>query len=168
MPAPWGSCAWVGHSSGRQPDPWASLGETASCTQVEAVLLPLLGTSSASAYLDHSCGKDRDRGGVRDDTGTNDTDTSYIDVHTYVFPVDSEVLEGRDDVLFNFVTLRPAQCLDHSWGSEMPRHGSIPGSESSPGGGHGNPLQCFCLESPWTEEPGGLLSIRSQSWARLK
>ena len=26
--------------------------------------------------------------------------------------------------------------------------GSIPGSERSPGGGHGNPLQCSCLENP--------------------
>ena len=25
---------------------------------------------------------------------------------------------------------------------------SIPGSERSPGGGHGNPLQCSCLENP--------------------
>ena len=26
--------------------------------------------------------------------------------------------------------------------------GSIPGTERSPGGGHGNPLQCSCLENP--------------------
>ena len=26
--------------------------------------------------------------------------------------------------------------------------GSIPGLGSSPGGGHGDPLQCSCLESP--------------------
>ena len=26
--------------------------------------------------------------------------------------------------------------------------GSIPGSERSPGGGHGNPLQDSCLENP--------------------
>ena len=39
---------------------------------------------------------------------------------------------------------------------------SIPGSERSPGGGHGNPLQYPCLENPWTEEPGGLQSIGSQ------
>ena len=29
---------------------------------------------------------------------------------------------------------------------------SIPGSGRSPGGGHGNPLQYFCLDNPWTEE----------------
>ena len=42
----------------------------------------------------------------------------------------------------------------------------------SPGGlgrssgiGNGNPLQYSCLEIPWTEEPGGLLSMGSQkSW----
>ena len=42
--------------------------------------------------------------------------------------------------------------------------GSIPGSGRSPGGGYGNPLQYSCLENPWTEEPGGLQSIGSQSW----
>ena len=37
--------------------------------------------------------------------------------------------------------------------------GSIPGLGTSPGGGHGNPLQCFCLENPmdrgaqWTIAP---------------
>ena len=39
--------------------------------------------------------------------------------------------------------------------------GSILGSGRSPGGGHGNPLQCSCLEIP-TEEPGRLQSIGSQ------
>ena len=45
---------------------------------------------------------------------------------------------------------------------EIKDAGSIPGSERSPGGGHGNPLQYPCLENPWTEEPGGLQSIGSQ------
>ena len=40
--------------------------------------------------------------------------------------------------------------------------GSIPGLGRSPGGGHGNPLQCSCGESPWTEEPDGLQSMGSQ------
>ena len=39
--------------------------------------------------------------------------------------------------------------------------GSIPGSERSPGKGHGNPFQYSCLENPWTEKPGGLKSIGS-------
>ena len=44
------------------------------------------------------------------------------------------------------------------------RHkGSIPGSRRPPGRGHSNPLQYSCLEDPWTEEPGGLPSIGSQS-----
>ena len=34
--------------------------------------------------------------------------------------------------------------------------GAIPGSGRFPGGGHGNPLQCSCLENPRTEEPGRL------------
>ena len=40
---------------------------------------------------------------------------------------------------------------------------SIPGSGRSPGGGHGNSPQCFCLRIPWTEEDGRLQSIRSQT-----
>ena len=44
--------------------------------------------------------------------------------------------------------------------------GSIPGLGRSPGEGNGNPLQYSCLGNPWTEEPGGLQSMRSQkSWA---
>ena len=31
--------------------------------------------------------------------------------------------------------------------------GSIPGSGRSPGGGHGNPLQCSCLGNPMDREP---------------
>ena len=38
--------------------------------------------------------------------------------------------------------------------------GSILGSRRSPGEGNGNPLQYSCLENPWTEEPGGLQSMR--------
>ena len=34
--------------------------------------------------------------------------------------------------------------------------GSIPGPGRSLGEGNGNPLQCSCLEIPWTEKPGGL------------
>ena len=32
--------------------------------------------------------------------------------------------------------------------------GSIPGLGRSPGGGHGNALQCSCLENSKDEEPG--------------
>ena len=34
--------------------------------------------------------------------------------------------------------------------------GLIPGSGRSPREGNGNPLQYYCLEIPWTEEPGRL------------
>ena len=49
--------------------------------------------------------------------------------------------------------------------------GSIPGLGGSPRGRNGNPLQCSCLENPWTEEPGSRWSIVSQragSRTRLK
>ena len=41
---------------------------------------------------------------------------------------------------------------------------SIPKSERSPGGGHGNPLQYFCLENPhvqraWWQAVGGGAAI---------
>ena len=36
------------------------------------------------------------------------------------------------------------------------------------GEGNGNPLQCSCLENPRDGEPGGLLSMGSQSRTRLK
>ena len=38
----------------------------------------------------------------------------------------------------------------------------IPGLGRFPGVGNGNPFQYSCLEIPWTEEPGGLLSMGSQ------
>ena len=41
---------------------------------------------------------------------------------------------------------------------------SIRGLGRSLAGGHDNPLQDSCLESPVAEEPGGLQSIGSQSW----
>ena len=41
--------------------------------------------------------------------------------------------------------------------------GSVPGSGRSPGVGNGNPLQYACWEIPWTEEPGRLQSMGSQS-----
>ena len=40
--------------------------------------------------------------------------------------------------------------------------GSIPGSGRSPGEGHGNSLQCSCLENPMDRGAGGLHSIGSQ------
>ena len=40
--------------------------------------------------------------------------------------------------------------------------------ERSLGGGHGNPLQCSCLENPIDMEAGGLWSIGSQSQTQLK
>ena len=40
--------------------------------------------------------------------------------------------------------------------------GSIPGLGRSPGEENGNPLQYFCLKTPWTEQPGGLQSTGLQ------
>ena len=40
--------------------------------------------------------------------------------------------------------------------------GSVPGLGRSTREGNSNPLQYSCLETPWTEKPGGLQSMRSQ------
>ena len=40
-------------------------------------------------------------------------------------------------------------------------NGLIPGLGRSPETGNGKPLQCSCLEIPWTGEPGGLPSMGS-------
>ena len=40
--------------------------------------------------------------------------------------------------------------------------GLIPGSGRSAGEGNGHPFQYYCLENPWTEEPGRLQSMGSQ------
>ena len=40
--------------------------------------------------------------------------------------------------------------------------GSIPGSGRSPGVRHGSHSSIVAWRIPWTEEPGGLQSIRSQ------
>ena len=45
--------------------------------------------------------------------------------------------------------------------------GSIPESGRSPGEGNGSPLQYSCLRNPWTEEPGALQSMGSQSQTQL-
>ena len=45
--------------------------------------------------------------------------------------------------------------------------GLIPGSKRSPGGGNGHPLQYSCWEIPWTEEPGKLQSVGSQSQTQM-
>ena len=47
-------------------------------------------------------------------------------------------------------------------------HSLIPGWDRSPGGGHSNPLRILAWRIPWTEEPGGLQLIGSQSQTRLK
>ena len=40
--------------------------------------------------------------------------------------------------------------------------GLISGLGRSPGEGNGNPLQCSCMENPWTAEPDGLHSMGSK------
>ena len=47
--------------------------------------------------------------------------------------------------------------------------GSIPASGRSPGRGHGNPLQCLCLENPMGRGAQRATDLTvTQSWIRLK
>ena len=47
--------------------------------------------------------------------------------------------------------------------------GLIPGSGRSPGRGHGNPLQCFCLENPMDRGAVWATVHRvAKSWVGLK
>ena len=51
---------------------------------------------------------------------------------------------------------------DHTFLCTMKPGALIPALGRSPGVGNGNPLQYSYLEIPWTEELGGLQSIRSK------
>ena len=65
--------------------------------------------------------------------------------------VKKELVSYRKDKIILSLDLLP-RC--HYWLTiclpvrRCKRHGSIPGSGRSPGGGHGNPLQYACLENP--------------------
>ena len=50
----------------------------------------------------------------------------------------------------------------NEWAGDTRDAGSITGSGSSPGGGHGNPLQCSCLENPMDRGAWQLQSTGSQ------
>ena len=73
---------------------------------------------------------------------------------------EGEVLEGKEN---SGVGSEPSQVAPvvkspTANAGDTRDAGSIPAVGRSPGGGLGNPLQCSCLENPWTEEPGGLQS----------
>ena len=72
----------------------------------------------------------------------------YNVIKEFFFPVHLTVLGFPGSLV---VKNLPANAEDE---------GLIPGSERSPGGGCGNPLQ-YCLENPMREEPSGLQSIGS-------
>ena len=72
------------------------------------------------------------------------------------------VLWASSSVLLPFTRGFPGGSVVKNPPANAGDTGSIPGSGRSPGEGNGNPLQYSCLEIPWTEEPGGLLSMGSQ------
>ena len=65
------------------------------------------------------------------------------------------------------VDLMVKNLPDNAW--DIRDIGSIPGSGRSPGGGHGNPLQYSCLESPM-DRGAWRFTIHgtAKSWTRLK
>ena len=62
--------------------------------------------------------------------------------------------------------MSPRQCLDspsQEFACNTGDAGSTPESGRFPGGGYGNPFQCFCLENPMNRgESGGLQSMGLQ------
>ena len=95
-------------------------------------------------------------------------------LYSLFFPLLLELLEEVFIYLFIHLFLRCSWFTTQSlWGfpggsdgklsaCNMGHLGLIPEFGRYPGGGHGNPLHCSCLENPWTEEPDGLQSIGSQ------
>ena len=64
---------------------------------------------------------------------------------------------------------RASQMTQHkasTW--QCKRHGFDPWVRKIPWRREWHPLLYSCLENPWTEEPGGLPSMGSQSWTQLK
>ena len=92
-------------------------------------------------------------------------------------------LEEEREIGFKNATWRYAKCYgrwrhfpDAASGRELPANagdirdmGSIPELGRSPGGGHGNPLQYFCLENP-TDRGAWLATDHraAKSWTWLK
>ena len=58
--------------------------------------------------------------------------------------------------------VNPKGVLQDSLGAQMVKN--LPVMQETRGKGNGYPLQCSCLENPWTEEAGGLQLAGSQSW----
>ena len=78
-------------------------------------------------------------------------------------------LGSRDHVLYSeYVGLRTGGLDRKESACNVGDLGSIPGLGRSPGGDRGNLVQYSCLEeSLWTEEPGRLQSMGSQSQTQL-
>ena len=64
--------------------------------------------------------------------------------HTFIYPAAWQVIcpKARTSQVVLVVKNPPANVGDTGG------MGSIPRSGRFPGGGHGSPLQCFCLENP--------------------
>ena len=54
-------------------------------------------------------------------------------------------------------TVKNLPAMQENWVRSL---GSIPGLERYPGEGNGDPLQCSCLENPWTVELQSMESKR--------
>ena len=61
----------------------------------------------------------------------------------------------------------PGSSMVKNLSANAGNSGSIPGLGRASEKGNGNPLQYPCLGIPWTEEPGGLQSLRLQSQIQL-
>ena len=96
--------------------------------------------------------------------GTDPISLCAVDSHSKVafFPICGAVLVCTSPLLWGRCTWLFCVCIPKAWCSSFFPSGSdgkdsacttggpvsIPGWGRSPGGGHGNPLQCPCLENP--------------------
>ena len=92
----------------------------------------------------------------------------------YLTPKEVQTARWRRDVITNILLHKTLGFLGDTVVKNLPAcvrdsgdTGFIPGWGRCPGEGNGNPPQYLAWKIPWTEEPGGLQSMRSQSWTWL-
>ena len=92
------------------------------------------------------------------------------EVHVSLLFVNCMYISYINDMVIN-ISLNTHACV--SFQRAMVKHyaadvGSIPGLGRSPGGGNATSSNVLPWKIPWTEEPGGLQSLGSQSSTRLR
>ena len=71
------------------------------------------------------------------------------------------ILANRCSIPISGLPRQPGKNL-HANAGDIREAGLMPGSGRSPGGGHATHSSSLAWRIPWTEEPGGLQSMRLQ------